>query len=655
MKVKGILFLPVCFMFIICFASFPLIGQTPFDSDSTVSANLKKTKSPGSDSQISPSEIDNLRTQSQQNQYSGEFGTKLLSPRVLRGNVKFTDDTKSVVRVPHFEKILGSHGCKVIQINKVKDKTKGGFLGIGKRAFLNVSASLEGKDFVIQKLVRHYGGSVGNEISKGSSTEGAEFSELVSAEQQSVKAEVAILEMELEIDKLLVEFNNQGTLSIGKKNEINKKIEGLRNSIVTKKSEIAGIQSSVQQGLFDLGVSALNANDFEKAISLFSFSGKEDNSMKFNMGLAYKGLKNYETAINYFSSINPTNNGILLNIAESQHLSGKSWDAIDSLLKILSVFQNSKEQVEALNKLDEWKYLQSSEFPGLPEKASKIYVEKAIIEGSTDDYKRGVSLKTNVESLQDASNKIVGEFQSKYSISQNDLAAARRKSSERFNAERSAAIANLQNSRREYDDAFLRAESEYRYELDSLDSKLRRARLKLADLESEYAKQRPSGNTDPYGGGSSGSSTDPYGSKKPNSSTDPYAKKPSTSGTTDPYGGGSSGSGTDPYGGTNTPTDPYSSGGGVTQADLDSARANVENLERSYRRFISEKDRFISERTSSAASKVKLAQENYQRYDPSKQNQYVEGSQDVVHQKAVVQVNKQRLTKVQGLARSSGY
>ena len=212
----------------------------PFDEDSAVTPS-KETEVKASAAAAGEIQAINGLKESlnARNQYTGVYKARVLGFAVSKGTVKFDDLTDKIKyqRADWFKKILSEHGCQTDSYSATEaQKGKWGIFS-GKK--MVVSSVFRGREFVVQAISSHYGGSVDAVQAAPVTPALPGLETAINLENKNIEIEKAILGLEFEIDQLFNELNeNQGILEGSKKSEVEKKIDG-------KKKEIAALKGSI--------------------------------------------------------------------------------------------------------------------------------------------------------------------------------------------------------------------------------------------------------------------------------------------------------------------------------------------------------------------------------------------------------------------------
>ena len=659
-------------------------GQNPYGDEPT-KATKKTTptkpavKPPPKPAQISVEDLSNLnKAANVGNEFSrGEYKNFVVGFPIVQAKLTFNDISKNYDRASWFQQILSEHGCQTISFDKKETKT-GSFLS--RVTTWTVTSQIKGRSFVVEAIAKHYGGSLIQQPGSPTAPTDPALADVVALEMKNKDLELEVLRNSFEVDKLMVARSKVGALNFSEKNRIDAALKDLKErKIPAGKSAIAQNSGAISGKLVDLGVKAQESKNYNLAISLYGISGSKTDSTKYNTGTSYLGLKQYDSAINQFKTMSSSNGELAYNgIAEAQHGKGNDREALNSLYDVLSGFGNSKQELEALSKIDKWGYLKrADEFPEITGKLSQTYLNKGLLDASSNpdlaskDFSRAVDIRANGGNKKEASQAILSEYSATLTQNRQDLSTAKQSAGQRFDREREQARQNVYAWENAYNQAVSRARSEYDYDLTRKRREMNDAKRDLEDLLARPPSK--GGSTDPYSGGGSstdpyakkpatgggstdpysgGSSTDPY-SKKSGSTTDPYAKK--TGSSTDPYSGGSPGSNTDPYNGNagGSTTDPYEVD--RYNSNVEAARARVERLDREYRWLYANETSYVDQKVLSEANSLQDARSTYARYDPSRKDSYISNDSEVSRLNRAVSLADSNYRTVGQMAKAAGY
>lgn len=654
-------------------------GQVPFGDTPKKTVVPKTTKTTVTNSvpapiEVTAAEVRNLqKSVNLSNNFSGnDYKNYAVAYAVVTGKISFVDGTKNYERISWLEQVLSEHGCQMSNVAKNETKTGGMF---NKVKTMSYSATIKGRDFVVESLVGYYGGSVSPKSAPPQTTQDPRFADVVAQELKNKDIELELLGYAYQVDKLIQEKQKLGAFDFSGKTRNTEALKALKESkIPGAKSRLSQNQSAIVSKILDLGDNSLSRKQYEVAISEYELSRQNSDRVNYNSAKAYQELKDYDTAIKKYGEMSSSRSEDAFNgIADCQHLKGNDREALNNLSKVLDGFHNTQAELVALEKIEKWGYLQKpAEYPEVSGKVSGVYVEKALLDYrqnqdlAVKDYKKAVDVRASGGSKAEASAAILSEYAATVSRNKTNLTNARQAADQQFLNERDQARTRQTQAQGNYERAVSAARSDYQYDL-------RRKRTELNDAQSELDRLMrnppPSSGgstTDPYGGKPStgGSSTDPY-AKKSGTSTDPYSSgtskpstdpysstKPKTS--TDPYGGNSGGSNTDPYAGGSTSgnTDPYAGG---YQDSLAAAKSRVERIDREYRYLYANESSYVEERSQTEARAMQDAKATYSRYDLSNQTAYVNNSSEVVRYNQALAQSQATYQTVGGLARVSGY
>lgn len=595
------------------------------------------------------------------NTYAGsDYKNFFLAQSVIQGTITFSDETKNYERFAWFQQVLSEHGCQTLSLNKSETKTGGLF---NKKKILSVSAKIKGRAFVVKAIKGHYGGSVSDSTAVPTSMTDSQLLGILEKEKDSQAAEEQILQYAFEIDDLIAARSKLGLLDLKEKSRIDKRMEELKGSLIpAAKNQVNGNTAAIRNSLLELADRATQKGEFKRTIALMDAYGLRDDKSIWRYGNAYQGLKEYDKAIAQYKGLTGSatmSEKAWNGIAECQHQQGKDADSLASLLKVLEGFHNTREELDALAKIDQWKLMRlASSDPSLPDKVSDIYISKAMLNNgnahpqAVKDYGKAVDVRANGGSKAEASRNILAAASNVQAANSQALDRSRQAADQRFMLERERARGSVEAWQASYDRAVSNARSDYQSDLSAKRKALDEARRDL-----DYQLRNPpagsssgsSGSTDPYGDSSGSSGTDPYSgtsSKKSGSSTDPYSDGSSGS-NTDPYSGGSS----------NSNTDPYSSSGSSSdyQGRLDTLRSKVDRLDSEYRWLTSHKTDYIDEHTSSERRSLRDAEAAYAKYDLSRKPAYIGNDAAVQKYTKLTNESGAYLRTLSGLAKEAGY
>ncbi|MBF0545800.1 MAG: tetratricopeptide repeat protein [Candidatus Riflebacteria bacterium] len=635
----------------------PLIADTPF-SDNIIS--ITQTANSGTDtntSSVPAGSVDQILTQvAAGNAYAGAYGENhLIKNGIVKVRINLKDETGGEYkRASLLAQILSEHGCK-ITTQQVGEKQTGNIFN--RKKWMEASYDFEAKDYVADKLVPYYAGQKLGDVSPASIPNAPELADAVAVEKHCIEDEKAVIDLELELDKLYISLSKRGTFDLsGKKADKARIDEIINNLIPAKKSAIASERQDVDKKLADLASSYQKKGDYNQALAYYKLHGINDNTSRQNAGDCYKALKSYDSAISMYKSINPITEAASLNIADCQHAKGNDQDAVKSLFDVLGNFHNSPEELSALQKFDDWKIVdRSSEFPNVAPQLGDVYLSKSFLNANSpssvgtaaQDYKKGCGLKAAGNAAA-GSQQLIAGYQAAVDKGNQDLSSARQQASNRFLQEREMQRQNLVRAETNYNLALTSAAVAYTNDLNAAAYRLRRAQERLTYLQS--LPPTTSGGTDPYSRPTSGG-TDPYsGSSSSHGSTDPYSGTSSSHGSTDPYAPSHSSS-TDPYSqSSNYGTDPYDSYNSVSDA-----QAAVYQFQNDYNYLAYHQAAYVATRVAPELLIYTTAQANYRNYDLSRQTAYVENDPTVLQIKNVIANNQKCLATSKQLATANGF
>lgn len=429
-----------------------LWAQSPFD-DGSETITVKKAKVEKSEDRITPPSISiedlqkAIGNAGSSNVFAkGDYKNFVVGFPTGRVKITFADINKSFDRASWFQQICAEHGCQIMSFNK-EETTSGSWLS-GKTVTRTVTSTIKGRVFVIAAIAEHYQGGQVQQPDKPSIPDSSLLSNVVDLEMRNRDIELQILRLSFEVDKNMVAKSKLG-FSITGNLRANRSLDTLIDDLMKKQipaMKLASKQTTnaIRQDLVRLGSKAQNQKDFSLAISLYDVSASKADDVIANVGNSYLGLNDYDSAIRQFKKLAPNNPEMADNgIAEAQHAKGNDREALDSLYKVLRGFKNSAQELEALEKLDKWGYLnRSEEFPEIPGMMSQTYLKKGVLDYSTnqdlaaEDFKKAVEIRANGGSKDDAAKAILNESREPLSQKKILLLAARKRANMRFEKER---------------------------------------------------------------------------------------------------------------------------------------------------------------------------------------------------------------------------
>ena len=230
----------------------------------------------------SPTFVEALALVDRASRYDGMGGYPgyTLAHPIIKATVEFSDDTseddfESCVRISWFRQILFEHGCSDnIQLSK---RTEG---KVPKRkTFIDVTGTIEGRGFVIEAIVKHYGGRLlGDPKAVPVSSGDSSILEINSLEQGLVNAELKILDLSFEVDELLVRrWHKQGNHHLSFRwNDVSteeKALSKLKSRLIPdEKSWITETNEKILWKFQEMAQKAIDAGNFQLAIDLNELS-----------------------------------------------------------------------------------------------------------------------------------------------------------------------------------------------------------------------------------------------------------------------------------------------------------------------------------------------------------------------------------------------
>jgi len=435
------------------------------------------------------------------NKYAGsDYKNFFLAQPVIRGTITFSDATKNYERFAWFQQILSEHGCQTLSVNKTESKS--GWWIFGKKT-LSVSVNIEGRTFVVTAVKGHYGGSASDTGTIPSLTTDSAFQNILTKEKETQAAEEQILKYAFEIDDLIVARSKLGFFSSSKKGDIDRRMSELKDRLIpATKDQVNTNTDTIHRDLFDLARQANQKGDYNRTIALLEVSGVQNDETRWLLASAYRGLGDYDKAIEQYSVLAKTPamaEKAWLGIAECQHLQGKPVDTLASLFKVLEDFHNGVEENDALSKIDQWELIKANAGdPSVPKKVSDIYLTKAVVENGSAhsqavvDYKKAVEILANDGNKAEASKNILAEASKAQMTNSQELDRAKEAAGQRFVLERDQAARKLVDCQTKYNLAVANSGEDYRRELSDKYNELREAEDDL-----DYLEDNPPVGVDP--------------------------------------------------------------------------------------------------------------------------------------------------------------
>lgn len=683
------------FLGLVCCYGTPAWADNPFAEDSAAGAP-KETNAGKAGEGVTPITETGGSVRGSNLYAPGEYAGYVTSYGIVKATIVFKDETDKAQRVSWFKQILSEHGCKTLKIDEKAQQSGGWF---SKKKWVDCTAEIEGRGFVLKEIAGYYGGNVAGNADETKASNDPALAGAAALEAQNKAAEIAILRYSFEVDKLIIERSKLGLLDVFKKGDVDKKIADLKdNKITGEKAKIAANNNQIRSSLSDLAQKAVEGKDYQRALDLIGLARDTSAKASYQAAQSYQGLKDYDKAIEKYKASGYGENAYNA-IADCYHAKGDDRSALNSIYDTLKDFRNTPQELEALKKIDDWKLLsKSGTYTELPGKLTDIYLQKGLMNASSNhatavsDYKKAVEAKAAAGGTPaQASAKILSDYAASKTQNETALASAKDAADRRFMEKRSEAKGQydawtvsynraLEDARRDYTTDLNRKWRELGDAKDALDYLLKHPPVETTTTD-PYNNNGNSG-TDPYGStghsGSSGSSgTDPYGNKGSsgstgNSGTDPYSTKGNSGSTgnsgtdpyadddddddTDPYGGSSSsGSGTDPYAYAKAGTDPYEGTKEEYDRAVEEARRKVDRLQNDYTWLYNHKDTYVSDKTASARNSLDAARREWERYDLSNKASYIANDSEVKRYSSALATADQRYQTISQLAKEAGY
>jgi len=325
----------------------------------------------------------------------------------------------------------------------------------------------------------------------------SEVDGIVELEQKLIVQETRLLEAELKQDRAIVEnwkFRGilgwlNGLFSSTEKKALEALLMETEQSI---KREFAGMKASegsLQQEVFNVGLSYENKGEFAKAIEFYKKVVQKDDKVLLRIGFCYQKLKQFSEAITWYLKMQKTDTNFLL-VVECYWEAAQPKDAVTWLFRILEPYSKNAAELKALELMDQYQYAnRDNDFPGFSTRLSDVYLTKALsyFHESTDiaasDYKRAVNLRASNQDTQAISMQIVQWYFNKVEEARNTLDEKRSEAFEHFEYLLRQTEQKISREKDRLRDAEMQAMRDYEHALNRSRQELSEARLHLDDVQ----------------------------------------------------------------------------------------------------------------------------------------------------------------------------
>ncbi len=329
----------------------------------------------------------------------------------------------------------------------------------------------------------------------------SEVDGIVELEQKLIAQEKRLLEAELKQDKAIVEnwkFRGilgwlNGLFASTEKKALEALLMETEQSI---KREFAGMKASegsLQQEVFNVGLSFENKGEFAKAIEFYKKVVQKDDKVLLRIATCYQKLKDFSEAIVWYLKMQKTDANFLY-VVECYWEATQNKDAITWLFRILEPYNKNAAELKALELMDRYEYAsRDSDFPGFSTRLSDVYLNKALAyftessEVAALDYRRAVNLRASGQDAQSISMQIVQWYLNKVDEARNTLEEKRGEAFEHFEYLLRQAEQKISREKDRLRDAEMQAMRDYEYALDRSRRELSEARLHLDDVQKNQA------------------------------------------------------------------------------------------------------------------------------------------------------------------------
>lgn len=321
--------------------------------------------------------------------------------------------------------------------------------------------------------------------------------ELRELEQRYSQSEDDLLRREIDLDGLLqarVEFDGVGgffkklLFQRKKYKSLEASLEEATSGVEATHREMQSVWKAIQNQIFEIGQAYEGSGDYDTAIAYYCQVKPRTEREIFRVATCYKLKGDYAEAIGWFRKLDTSRDEVKFEIGECFRLWGKDREALAAYLEVLAYFSDTEIEQRALALVEDYSYSAlESDFPTLHRNIAAVYGRRAELRYRSDFAGAVAAYRRSMEYLgRDFGDSPARASQAGVQESASRLTAAERVLEEQTVAAHEYYQRKLDDALNEYEHRRRVFDRELRQAEQDFDTSLNQARFQLQRKRDEY-------------------------------------------------------------------------------------------------------------------------------------------------------------------------